>query len=114
MVGLGHLPGGPLGSHANDVTADGSVVVGSAGGGAGMWTQASGWVDIRSHLIALGATGLTGWHLESAMAISDDGLAIVGYTTNPSGQMEAWLARLTPLYASVCFGAVLGGSGVNA
>ena len=40
---------------------------------------------------------LTGWHLTSANAISADGLTITGYGTNPSGNVEAWIARIEPV-----------------
>lgn len=39
---------------------------------------------------------LTGWQLWSANSVSDDGLAIAGYGTNPSGNIEAWIAVLEP------------------
>ncbi len=33
---------------------------------------------------------LTGWTLEEANGISDDGRVIVGYGDNPAGQTQAW------------------------
>jgi hypothetical protein len=44
----------------------------------------------------LGAS-LAGWTLTSANDISVDGQFIVGSGTNPSGNGEAWMARLVPL-----------------
>ena len=35
---------------------------------------------------------LTGWKLRSARGVSDDGLTIAGWGTNPSGSIEAWIA----------------------
>ena len=35
---------------------------------------------------------LTGWQLSFAQGISGDGMAIVGYGTNPSGFREAFIA----------------------
>ena len=37
---------------------------------------------------------LTGWDLETAMAISYDGLTFVGYGVNPYGCEEAWVATV--------------------
>ena len=37
----------------------------------------------------------TGWILENAKAVSDDGLTIVGYGPNPTtGDLEAWIATI--------------------
>ncbi len=35
---------------------------------------------------------LTGWTLTYAEGISDNGLTVVGFGTNPSGDTEAWIA----------------------
>jgi hypothetical protein len=48
--------------------------------------------NLRELLIAGGATGLTGWTLTQASAISADGRVIVGYGRNPAGNTEAWIA----------------------
>ncbi|TKJ32311.1 MAG: hypothetical protein CEE38_23425 [Planctomycetes bacterium B3_Pla] len=37
---------------------------------------------------------LTGWALTYAQGISADGLTIVGYGTNPAGNIEGWIATL--------------------
>jgi hypothetical protein len=49
--------------------------------------------DVLAKDFGLGAS-LAGWKLEYARGISADGQFIVGSGTNPSGNTEAWLARL--------------------
>ncbi|MFX0194664.1 MAG: hypothetical protein ACFFCW_00980 [Candidatus Hodarchaeota archaeon] len=94
MVGLNPIPGEH--SVAWDASADGSVVVGSVGGHAFIWDQTNGIRDLRDVLVTDYGLDLTGWALGHAMGISDDGLTIVGYGTNPSGQMEGWIATIPP------------------
>ncbi len=101
MAGLGDLPGGAFESLAFDVNSDGSVVVGrsvtastteafrwwsGSGAGAGMQRVADLLMD--------DGVDLGTWVLTSARGVSDDGTVIVGFGTNPSGDMEAWLARV--------------------
>lgn len=87
MLPLGDLPGGPVGSQALDVSADGSVVV---GGGAGVhstgsasfeafrWTQESGSVSLGD---------LPGGPVQStASAVSADGAVVVGR----SNMLPSW------------------------
>ncbi len=92
---LGFLDGGAS-SGANDLTADGSVVVGFSGSGAGnrafIWDDGSGMRDLKDFLETDGGLDLTGWTLEGAQAISDNGLVIAGHGTSPLGQNEAWIA----------------------
>jgi probable HAF family extracellular repeat protein len=100
MVGLGILPGFDF-SLAQDVSADGSIVVGSVGfdvtyAGAFIWDATHGTRNLHDVLInevGLGAS-LIGWNLDYASAISGDGRVIVGYGTNPNGEREAWIARI--------------------
>ena len=86
MVGLGALPG-DVGSRANGVSADGSVVVGQSGLGPGhgeafCWTQDTG-------LVGLGV--LPGGHRHSfANGVSADGSVIVGASHGESG-LEAFV-----------------------
>lgn len=71
MVGLGTVSGG---SESRHVSADGSVVVGTAGGVAFRWTEASGRVSLG---------GLPGpLNYSNPGSISADGSIIVGYATN--------------------------------
>ena len=98
MVGLGQLPGGGILSAADDVSADGSVVVGGGLVGSGevafLWTSDGGMRNLRDLLIAGGATGLDGWSLTLARAVTPDGRTIVGWGTNPQGQPGAWIATV--------------------
>lgn len=67
-----------------------SVVVGKAQD-AFIWDSANGMRNLTTVLTDVGLD-LTGWALVSARGISEDGLTIVGY--GPTGETEAWLARL--------------------
>jgi probable HAF family extracellular repeat protein len=89
FIGLGDLPGGPFSSSANDVSADGSVVVGSSvvrttrvGGGrtppstlslrnAFRWTEDGG-------MVSLGTLSEASLATSSASAASADGSTVVG------------------------------------
>jgi probable HAF family extracellular repeat protein len=78
MVGLGILPGGTY-SAANDVSADGSVVVGVSGSASGpqafRWTSGGGMVGLGD--LPGGSFG------PEARGVSADGSVVVGLTTNP-------------------------------
>jgi probable HAF family extracellular repeat protein len=123
MTGLGDFAGGSFSSRANGVSADGSVVVGSGsivypveddvppGDAAFIWTADGGMEQLFDVLVARGATGLTGWTLATANAISADGQWIAGTGYNPLGQTEAFLANIAPvpIPPAVClFGSALG------
>lgn len=107
MVALGSSHQGPEPeSRANDVSADGQVVVGWAGvgdpligaRGASIWFGDQDPQQIYDLLIAQGATGLDGWILASAEAVSADGRTVVGWgysAANPY-QETAWAATLDP------------------
>jgi probable HAF family extracellular repeat protein len=111
MVGLGDLPGGRLDSGASGVSGDGSVVVGSGSfaviGESGepevrspeafVWTEAAGMQRLFDVLVTNGATGLEGWTLSAATAISLDGKWVVGIGRNPLGYDEAFLADISPV-----------------
>jgi probable HAF family extracellular repeat protein len=99
MVGLGDLLGGAFYSQAFGVSGDGSVVVGYSYNAANnveafRWTPSGGMRSLQNILTTDFGLNLTGWQLGVAQGISADGLTIVGYGANPSGQTEAWIARL--------------------
>lgn len=95
MVGQGFLPDGEAVSRANAVSADGSVVVGRSGeqgSEAFIWDAVNGMRSLEEVLINDHGLNLNGWELGSAEDISDDGIVIVGWGSNPAGQSEAWRA----------------------
>jgi probable HAF family extracellular repeat protein len=77
MVGLGDLPGGRsyLGSIAQDVSADGSVIVGYGEGENASGTEAFRWTS-DDGMVGLGH--LPGCSQSWAYGVSDDGSVIVG------------------------------------
>jgi len=84
-------------SAANGASADGSVIVGGSEGvlgGAFIWTEDVGAQSLQHVLVDDVGLDLTGWTLESATAISPDGLVIVGNGVNPDGSREAWVATI--------------------
>ena len=96
MVGLGDLPGSFFHSVALAVSADGSVVVGHSEGDpvgfhAFVWTESDGMRDLKTLLETDYGLDLGTWRLNLVYDISDDGTALTGHGTNPSGQTEAWL-----------------------
>jgi probable HAF family extracellular repeat protein len=104
-----NLLDGYVSGAARAVSADGSVVVGSVADAvnhsiAYYWDRARGRRDLRQFLITLGATGLTGWTLTSANAVSPDGSWIVGDGTDPQGNTQAWLAHIPAFCYANCDG----------
>lgn len=104
---LGALPGASNVGNARSCNRDGSVVVGEAASTAGtrayIWTAAQGMRELRSVLVSDYGLNLTGWTLTYALEITPDGSVIVGIGTNPAGQSEGWIARLTcSSFASYC------------
>ncbi len=104
MVGLGDLPGGTFFSQARGVSADGNRIVGTSSGLTGslgdafIWDPVNGMRDLQDVLVSdYGFSIPAGWFLRHAAAISPDGRFIVGYGSNPSGQVEAWLVDLGPV-----------------
>ncbi len=100
MVGLGDLPGGAFQSFVFGMSADGSVLVGSGntdlGSEAFIWDETHGMRNLKNVLENDYGLDLTGWLLDSANAVSDDKLTIVGSGLNPDGNTEAWVVNLAP------------------
>jgi probable HAF family extracellular repeat protein len=104
MTGLGDLPGGDFYSWANDVSGDGSMVVGySITQGrwsidwvkeAFIWDQENGMRNLKTLLINEYGLNLNGWILNEATGISNNGQTIVGFGINPSGVTEAWIVTI--------------------
>ncbi|RIL05000.1 MAG: hypothetical protein DCC71_12000 [Proteobacteria bacterium] len=80
---------------AHDASADGSIIVGTSRAAG---TRATLWFDGEPHGLytMLFSRGLpiSGWALDSAIAVSDDGHTIVGIGRNPSGVQRHWIAHL--------------------
>jgi probable HAF family extracellular repeat protein len=107
MVGLGFLGTGNF-SDALGVSAYGNVVVGysytTSGGSnreAFRWTQSTGMQSVTAWLAAAGVTLPSGWSLTQAQATNADGSVVVGQGTDPAGQSEAYLARVSSMGSGI-------------
>lgn len=63
-----------------------------------IWEPGVGWRSVKQVLQDAGIN-MTGWTLQFANSISDDGQTIAGHGVNPSGQTQAWVAFI-PLPAA--------------
>ena len=102
---LGELPGGSFGNFAEDVTPDGSIIVGSSALVSEspirldpiVWDSQNGTRSLRTILDAATGTPLVGWdQLNQASGISADATVISGVGKNPSGQQEGWVMLFEP------------------
>jgi probable HAF family extracellular repeat protein len=100
-VNLGTLMGADY-SVANGLSADGSVVVGTSGGGehphgqAFHWTTSTPMKSIKEILLALGVD-IQDWDLQSATKVRVKGQQhIIGFGQDPSGRIQAWIAHIEP------------------
>lgn len=105
MVSLGLLPGGSE-SFAYVTSADGSVSVGFATNNTGnyeavRWSTANGIQTITQWLSDAGVAQTPGWQLLEATGISADGTVVSGGALNPSGNLEAWVARVSPIGSGI-------------
>jgi len=98
---LGSLPSGGK-TMANDTSADGSVIVGTATKydaqtgyefTAFVWRPGSGMQSLED-LVAESGGDVGGWTLEAGVAITADGRTIVGNGRNPEGKQEGFVIRL--------------------
>lgn len=88
LVGLGFLDDG-VGTRAFGISDDGSVIVGQSGDffngyKAFMWTEETGMVDLRNHIIDLGVQGqvpLLTW--ANSVAVTDSEIIITGASGSP-------------------------------
>jgi probable HAF family extracellular repeat protein len=93
-------------------SGDGALVVGRADTGFGqeafLWDSAHGTRRLKDIFLAL-QLPVDDWILSSCTCISRDGTALAGFGFNPSGQTEAWVARIP----GVCRADVNGDGSVN-
>jgi uncharacterized membrane protein len=97
----GLLPGSQAEEHisyAYAVSDDATVVVGISGRkpatDAFIWTPGTGIMKLSDYLKGKGVTGLDGWTLVGASALTPDGKTIGGTGINPSNHFEAWVVKL--------------------
>jgi probable HAF family extracellular repeat protein len=107
IVGLG-MPATASQSYAYGINGDGSTVVGQADhppsrtGAAAwqysafIWDTTHGRRDLQTALRDDYGLTLSGWTLESAFGISDDGRTIVGSGIDPLGARQGWVVVVVP------------------
>jgi uncharacterized membrane protein len=98
MVGIGYISSPNLNpvAIANDVSGDGSVVVGNCNRGAFYWDEGGGLRPLMNVILERGfESTLSDWYFKDATAITPDGKTIVGCGTVPGKtDMQAWRVRL--------------------
>lgn len=94
MATLGTLPRS-LATTALGISADGLTVVGYTqefNRNTAIYWKEFGMGVLQERLVRDFGLDLTGWHLEVASDVSDDGMVIVGTGRNPAGEFEPWIA----------------------
>jgi hypothetical protein len=85
-------------STAFAVSDDGNVVVGSSGFkpplDAFIWTPDTKMVKLSTYLTDKGVTGVAGWRLVGAYALTPDGKTIAGLGIDPAGVVDGWVVKL--------------------
>jgi probable HAF family extracellular repeat protein len=112
MVGLGDFPGGPFLSSAEDVSADGSVVVGIGQREEGVrnWV-AYRWTEVTG-MVALGSLPGGDFECQSfATAVSADGSVVVGFASSDNSpyRFDGEAFRWTESTGMVALGDLPGG-----
>lgn len=112
MDGIGFLPGEDV-SVANGVSDDGTTIVGwsSLDHGAReafVWENDKGMQSLKT-ILEYGGIDTTGWELSNAQKVSDDGMTIVGFGYNPSGNFEGFVAVIPEPSVFSLFGFFGGG-----
>jgi hypothetical protein len=85
------------------LTDDGNEIVGFSGGArrdAFIWTRIAGMIELKPYLESPGVTGMHGWRLDTAIAISGDGSTICGWGYRPDGRVQSWIVRNLPRLGS--------------
>ena len=77
-----------------DLSADGSIMVGTSGGNAVIWDQVGGMRNLQSILEDDHGLDQTEWTLTTATSVSANGLVIAGTGTDPFGHTKAWRATV--------------------
>jgi len=76
---------------------NGVIIVGMSKGEAYIWDEIYEARKLKQVLETEYGLDLTGWGLTVATDVSADGLTIVGYGKNPSGQQAGWVVKLDSL-----------------
>lgn len=114
---IGDLPGGGIDAWLNDVSGDGSVMVGQGLGATDyqpfIWTATLGMRELSDYLTNDHAMNLAGWVLSEVVAVSDDGNTLVG-NGSYQGTQQGWVVTLNaaPVPEPESYAMLLAGLGV--
>ena len=103
------IPDGYISSLLCDLTANGSIAVGWCGLAnydyeAVIWDEFNGIQSLKTFLEDEWGLTLTGWTLENAYGISEDGTMIYGNGQDPEGHYTYWIAEVPEPAAILLFG----------